>query len=92
MVGPSKQASIHFRNTVTLVWGSLRLAANIYPVRACANGLLKQSVCLSVCPVKNFEISTFKELLYTAVTWQSKKIMYVYLIETKAVHSFAFPF
>ena len=62
-----------------------------YPARACAKGLrnrfcpsVSQSVSQSVCPVKNFEISTFT----AAMTWQSKK---VYLIETKAVHSSVFP-
>ena len=45
-----------------------RLVPHFYPVRACAKGLrnrfcppispsVSQSVCLSVCPVKNFEIS-----------------------------------
>ena len=36
-----------------------------YPARACAKGLSNRfcpSVSLSVCPVKNFEISTFTGL------------------------------
>ena len=33
---------------------------------------------------------SFKYIL-SNMTWQSKKIMYVYMIVTKAVHSSAFP-
>ena len=50
---------------------------SLYPARACAKGLsnrfclsVSQSVSQSVCPVKNFEISTFTQLLYVAMTWQ----------------------
>ena len=69
-----------------------------YPVRACTKGLsdwfcpsVCQSVSQSVC--LSSEISTFTGL-NSCCTWRwhgnLKKIMYVYLIESKAVHSSAF--
>ena len=72
-----------------------------YPPRACVKGLrnwfclsVSQSVSQSVCPVKNFEISTFT-WLNNCCTWPQhgnlKKIICVYLTETKPVHSSAFP-
>ena len=44
--------------------------------------------CLSVSAVKDAEMSTFS--CHVAITWQPKTKIYVYLIETKAVHSSAF--
>ena len=73
-----------------------------YPTRACAKGLSNrfclsvsmQSVCQSVSPVKNFEISTFTGLNNCCTRQRHGnliKIMFVYLIVPKAVHSSAFP-
>ena len=74
--GRSKQASKHTLPQCSHASVGLAQACPKYLPRArMREWLLKQSVRLSVCPVKNFEISTFKGLLYTAVTWQSKRII-----------------
>ena len=70
-----------------------------YPTCACAKGLrnqfcpsVSQSVSLSSEKFWNQHIYWAEQLLYAVMTWQSnKKIMHAYLIETKAVHSSAFP-
>ena len=76
-----------------------------YPVNACAKGLMNRfcqffslsvSQSVSVYPKKSLQswnqhIYCVKQLLYAAIMWQSKKNMYVYLIETKAAHFSAFP-
>ena len=67
-----------------------------YPAHTCVKGLRNQfclSASQSVCPVKNFEISIFTWLNNCCTQqWHGNlKKMYVYLIETKAVHFSAFP-
>ena len=65
-------------------WVGLLIVSLLPPARM--HERVKQSVCQSVCLVKNFEISTFTRLK-DCCTQQ----WHMYLIETKAVHSSAFP-